>query len=284
MTKFWDRLQAIDRRWIFLLLAIAVIVPLLRPIGLNITPTPGAETFYQMVDELPPGSVVMISFDFGPSAAPEVLPVAQSYIRQAFRKKLKVISLALWPDGAPLSQKVTDDVAAEFNAKYGEDYVTLGYKSGVQSVISQMGEGISKAYPKDIRNNPIDSLPLMKTVSTLADVKLTCVLAAGTSIDWWIAVANGRYHTSLVTSTTAVMASDYYSYLQTGQIHGLLGGLEPAAEYQKLVAGKNTAEMSRMMDSQSLVHIVIILFIVLGNLGYAFGSKGKKANAKGQGG
>lgn len=266
--NFLDRLQKIDRRWVFLILAVAVTAPLLFPLGLKILPTSESQTFYRMVDSLPEGSVVMVSFDFGPSAAPELLPVAESFIRHAFRKNLKVITLALWPDGLPLSQDTADNIANTMNKIYGKDYVTLGYKSGIASVISQLGEGFHQTFPLDARKNPLESLPLMERVKNYDQVSLTCVLAAGTSIDWWIGIANGRYKENLVAATTAVMASDYYPYLQTQQIQGLLGGLKPAGEYQWMVDGENTPRMIRMLDSQSLVHLAIIFFVMLGNVGY----------------
>jgi len=267
-----------DRRWIFFALAFTVTFPLLFPLRLKIFTTRESETFYQVVDSLPEGSVVMASFDFGPSAAPELLPVAESFIRHAFRKNLKVLTLALWPDGLPLSQDTPDKIAKEMNKVYGEDYVTLGYKSGIVSVISQLGESIHQTFPQDARNQPVESLPLMKRVKNYQDISLTCILAAGTSIDWWIAVANGRYKEKLVASTTAVMASDYYPYLQTEQILGLLGGLKPAGEYQKMVNQENTLQMIRMLDSQSMVHLLIIFFVAIGNVGYLFSirKKGKR--------
>lgn len=278
--SFWDRLQLIDRRWIFLVLAVAVGVPIKYPLHLKITPTSEAETFYKAIDRLPPGSVIMLSFDFGPSAAVEVQPVADAYMRQAFAKNLKVITLALWPDGQPLSESVADEAAKEYGKKYGEDYVTLGYKAGGVSVIAQLGENFHSAFTQDMKKNPVASLPLMQHVNTFQDIKLICPLVAGTSIDNWIAVAHGRYHADLVTATTAVMASDYYPYLQTKQLGGLLGGLKPAAEYQQLVMKQNPLTMIRKLDSQSLAHLTIIVFILIGNLGFLLRSKGKKAAAK----
>ena len=78
---------------------------------------------------------------------------------------------------------------------------------------------------------------------------------------------------------TAVMAPKYYPFLQTGQVSGMMSGMKGAAEYEKLVLEHGyatelgTAETG--MNSQSMIHILIIVFILLGNIGYFFSRRKK---------
>ncbi len=65
---------------------------------------------------------------------------------------------------------------------------------------------------------------------------------------------------------TAVMAPKFYSYLQAKQMIGLLGGMKGAAEYEMLVSKPSMAVSG--MNSQSLVHLLIIGFVVLGNVAF----------------
>ena len=53
-----------------------------------------------------------------------------------------------------------------------------------------------------------------------------------------------------------------------------MGGMKGAAEYELLVNAPGAAVQG--MDAQSLGHIVILVFIILGNLGYFFGTKGQE--------
>jgi len=65
-----------------------------------------------------------------------------------------------------------------------------------------------------------------------------------------------------------------YPYLQAGQIEGIIGGLKGAAEYEKLVEHPGGGIVG--MTAQSVGHIAIIIFIILGNIGYfAIRRKGK---------
>ena len=73
-----------------------------------------------------------------------------------------------------------------------------------------------------------------------------------------------RFHVNLGSGTTAVGAPNFYPYVQSGQLVGLLGGLKGAAEYETLIGAPGDATSG--MDAQSIVHALIVVFILLGNL------------------
>ena len=58
----------------------------------------------------------------------------------------------------------------------------------------------------------------------------------------------------------------FYPLLNTGQIHGLLGGLRGAAEYETLI--NMSGKASAGMDAQSATHFLIIVLIVVCNVFY----------------
>jgi hypothetical protein len=73
-----------------------------------------------------------------------------------------------------------------------------------------------------------------------------------------------RFHIPMISGCTAVSAPEYYPYLQSGQLKGLLGGMAGAAEYEKARGEKGSA--TKGMDAQSLAHFFVALCILLGNL------------------
>jgi hypothetical protein len=98
-------------------------------------------------------------------------------------------------------------------------------------------------------------------------------LAAGNIADMWIADGQGRYNFKMAFGLTGVMGADYYPYLSSGQIFGLMAGLYGAAQYEKLADNPGLAKDG--MRIQLLAHWLIIIFIVVGNIGY-FASRRKK--------
>jgi hypothetical protein len=79
-------------------------------------------------------------------------------------------------------------------------------------------------------------------------------------------VGNSLFHRPIAGGCTAVSAPQFYPYLQTGQLIGLLGGLKGAAEYETLV--NYAGDATRRMDAQSIAHLVIIIFIIFANISY----------------
>lgn len=275
---FWDKLLRIDRRWIFVCIGLSVLIPFLT--GLKLlqgTPTPATVDVYDYIEKLPPGSVIMIAFDYGPAGMPEMHPMAKAIIRQAFQRHLRVIAMTIHPQGPLMADDVFKAVAPEFHARYGVDYVNLGYKPGGASVIMGMGSEITSVYPQDTRGTPLASLEVMKGVRNFDQVALLVDLATGSTPAAWVAYAHQRYHVKLAIGITAVMATDFYPYYQTGQLVGILNGMRGAADYETLIHHEDTGTLG--MSSQSVAHLVIILFVILGNIGY-FASRAARRRAE----
>ncbi len=265
--KFIQWLAHIDRRIIFLVIAAAVIVPLLLPLGMPVKVTPPSQAVYDEVETLPPGSNVLVSFDYGPAAAPEVHPMAVAFLRHCFEKKHKVIIMALWPDGVQLSVDAVAEVSADYDLEYGRDYANLGYKTGGDIVIKSLGASFREVFPADMDGKPSAELPIITNIGNLRDVNLVMALSAGDpGIPAWVRVANALYQRKVAGGCTAVSAPQFFPYLQTGQLAGLLGGLKGAAEYKTLT--DRPARAARRMDSQSIAHLVIIIFIIFANVSY----------------
>lgn len=267
MKGFARRMISIDRRIIFLLIAMATLLPLLRPFGLPIKVSPEVRSIYDYVEHLPEGSVFLLSFDFDPSSKPELEPQAIALLRHAFRKNLRVIGMTHWLPGTALADNIFSRVAAETGEKPGKDYVFLGWSPGAGSLIISMGQDLYKAFPTDYYKNPTRGMPVLEGVSNLRDVNYLVSLAAGSAgIEMWYVFGKDKYRFEMGGGSTGVIAPGLYPFLRSGQINGLIGGLQGAAEYETLIARKGTAVAG--MDAQSATHMVIIILVLLCNLFY----------------
>lgn len=273
--NFWQKLETIDRRWIYLLVAIAVIFPFIVPADLPISITPEAQMVFDAVEAVPDGSTVFVVFDYYPSTAAECEPMARTALRHFFRKNCKVITLSNIPLGGPsMARAVTASVAAEFGKKYGEDYVNLGYKYGYVAVMTGMGTSIESIFPTDDDGTPLSQLPLMKKVKNYKQIAFIFEVADNSTADYWVSIVNAQYGVPMVCGTTAVGAPKYYAFVAARQFLGLLGGMKGAAEYEILINHRDVAVTG--MGAQSLVHLLIIALVIIGNLGYFLGKAGRK--------
>lgn len=278
---FWEKIMKLDRRWVFLLIALAVYIPFLKPLRLPLDVTKPVRDVFDAVEEIEPeGKPLLISTDYAPSTAPELDPMYYALLRHCFSTKRRVIMLALYPQGAGMAQAGLDFILPEFpEVQRGVDYVFLGYQPGVSAVIMSIGEDIRETFPADAYGIPIDSLPMMDNVTNYDDIPLMVDLAGSSVPELWITYARARYGQDVAVGITAVSAAQYYPYLNTGQFIGMMGGLKGAAEYEKLILEKGYTEARQIatvgMDAQSIAHLVILALIILGNIAF-FASKAYK--------
>lgn len=285
---FGKRLMELDRRWIFLLVALGTLIPLILPIGLAVRPTAPVQAVFDKVESLPTGSVVMLSFDYGPSTAPENDPMAKAVLRHCFTRGLKVVGISLFPNGgltvlnstiAEVTLDFPPELAAVHPIEPGTSYANLGYKDGGQAAMRQMAVNIHAVFPTDANGAPVTGIPLMGQVRSYQDVAIVVSIATGIIGEWWANLVNAQFGTPVAVGCTAVSTPKYYAYYQTGQMLGLIGGLKGASEYEELLIRKYPAfkeiygrtgyyTATKGMDVQSIVHLIIVAFIVLGNYIY----------------
>jgi len=272
----WKFLETIDRRWVFVLVAVAVIVPTVLPFKVPMPISSATQSAYEAIDALEEGDFVILSLGYGPSSLAELQPQANAILRHCFRRKVRVLMMSLWPDAPPLgatavrevigSDEFTDAATGASRLFEGVDFADVGYRSGATNVILRMSTDIPGFFDTDARGEPLASLPVMQGVRGFDDVGLVIDLAAGDSADWWIIYGNGRFGVDVVVGVTGVIVSQMYPFLNSGQLLGLIGGGVGAAEYEARVDAPG-AGMKRV-STLSIVHTLVIALVVLGNVIY----------------
>jgi len=271
MSKIQDtflKIGSIDRRWIFLIIAAVVIVPLIFPVGLPIRPTDTTKNVYDSIEKLPAGSKVLLSVEYSPSTRPENHPMTISILRHLFKNDHKVFITCLWPDGQFMAQDAINQVAKqEFNKTYGVDYVFLGFRPGNEAVVKGIVSNLRKLYTVDVYQKKIDEIPLMNGINNFKDFDFLFSSSAGFpgTIEW-VQYASDPTGIPMASGVTSIQVNEVMPYVQAGQMVGVLAGMPGAAEYEALIDQKGSATSG--MDAQSVAHLVIVLFIILGNLSF----------------
>ncbi len=270
-------LRRLDRRWIFLSMLLAVAIPQLTQARVPEKPTPLVMAVFDKIESLPDGSLVLISFDYGPSAQGELAPMATALMRHCCLKRHKLVLMTLWPDGKPLVERAINQVLvdefADFGFKYGVDYVNLGYKPGKEVVIKTIANSFRTEFPTDDGDRKLDDLPLTADLTSLADMDLLVSISAGfPGLKEWVQYASSPLKIPLAVGATAVQAPQAYPYIP-GQLLGILAAIKGAAEYE-VALGEVYPKYSepkmqdgvRRMAPQLWAHLLIIGLIVLGNI------------------
>ncbi len=302
--NFFEKISQLDRRWVYLFLATVVVIAFYVRFSVPVTVTSEVKSIYDRIESLHEGDKILIAFDYDPNALAELHPMSYAILEHCQRRGVKVIGVTLSQYGAGMAENILRTAAATYHDKidkfrdynqgmfdrtqdkryrtkeykkdweYGIDYCFLGYKPYPALVILGMGQNFRLYFPQDYYNTPLEELNIMQGVRNYDDIKLAIDITAGNTADFWLIYGNGRYGVPLALGLTGVMGADYYQYLQSKQIFGLIGGWKGAAEYETLV-GMEGGDAQEGMPAQVVAHLTIILFIVLGNLGFFLSRKGK---------
>jgi len=289
IKKIFILLGSLDRRIIFLIVGLSVLIPLLKPewIDLPIRPTPESQIVFDEINKLNAGDKMLLSFEYSPSTKPEIHPMAIAILKHLYAKNIQVYGFALWPDGNFMSTEAFSEVSDDYDKKYGVDYVNLGYKPGGEAVIKGIASDIRTLYTVDLQGTSINDIPMMKDVVNIEDFDFVFSLSAGyPGSKEWVQYACDPNNIPLSTGCTSIQVTDIMPYVENDQIRGILAGMPGAAEYESLVEAElqkmeivgKPGEASGMMAAQSIAHVVIVLFIIFGNISYFIT---RKKNRKG---
>ena len=261
------KLGSVDRRYIFLLIGLAVLIPLLRPIDLPIRTTPTTEKVYKAIQEIPSNSKVLMSFDYGPSTKPEIHPMTLGVMRQLLREDHQIYITCLWPDGLYMALDALEEINQEFELVEYEDYVLLGFRPGNEAIVKGLASDLCKVYTVDYKQTMLADIPMMDGVNNLKDFQFIFTGSAGYPGTFeWVQYGGDPTGVPLSSGTTSIQVNEVMPYVQSVQVRGILAGMPGAAEYEKLIGTPGIAIQG--MAAQSFAHLVIVLFIVLGNLAY----------------
>jgi hypothetical protein len=272
MLQFFSNL---DRRWIFLMMFLAVATPILGKVTFPEKPSPMVMSVYHAVEDLPDGSNMLMAFDYDPASMGELQPMAAAFTRHCAEKKHKLYFMTLWAPGVPMIQANIDMLKREYpDYQYGRDYVNLGFKTGAEGVIKLIVTDITKLYTSDVYGNNLDELPITRDLRNIQKMDLVVNVSAGSpGSKEWVQYAATPFGIKMVTGCTGVQAPSLYPYIPS-QLAGVLGAIKAAAEYEqalinrypRLAQNDNAKEGLRRMGPQLVAHLLMIGLIILGNV------------------
>jgi len=279
--KFLENLDQINPRLIFLLMALALVLPVLKPVGMPIVVDEWqTRPVYEWIESLQPGDIVMFDVSYGGGSDSELSPQLRAWFYHCLKKGVKPVGVAQWEPGAnlaaPLLQQ-TAELAKQhgYAAEYGVDWVFVGWKNMVwREMISDFWKATGRT---DFWGNDFSELPLMQRLTKwdTEQTKGLIIFAAGspgipTYTTYW------PEHKIFV-GNVAVQVAGGANLLRSGQIKGQLAGLRGAAEYEKLVGLPGLG--TKLMDAQALAHLMIMLLVILGNISFVLKMRKRKAAA-----
>jgi hypothetical protein len=300
--SFSEWLLAIDRRLVYLLVLLALAAPLFlaefvpytaRKLTLPPAPLRGARQLFDRVERIvnereEAGAdykkIVLISADFGPQTRAELLPMLECTVRHLMMRRIKFAIYTNVPDGAGYCKGLPEKLARELGCEYGKDWVNFGYKPNGSFLVRQMATNMPGGLKTDANGNSLEDaktvaerMPCMQGIKDASNVSLVIEITGlvGMFGRWPAFFATPTARPDMAHGCTSVSIPDAYSDLESGLICGLFEGIAGAAAYNDFLEGIRNPEKdpptsiaARVhMTSQTVAHVLVIVFVALGNAG-----------------
>jgi hypothetical protein len=266
-----------DPRLVYVSLIIVITIPILTHIIVPVPVTPATSALFQYIENLPPNSLVVESFDYATSVVPELHPQAIIVTQHLFLRPLKILLVALDNNGPTLAETVLDTVA-KGNKIYGVDYANLGYIPNTATLIG-MPSNIAQFLPLDTHGTPTASVPIIKEFPAAKIASLVITFDDDSSalysyLQYW----QGGYKIPVAVGTTATIAPGFMPFYNSGQLVGVLISIRAAAEYETLVYQQykcclGLSGASSAMLALSMSHVLIVAMVVFGNAAYFYSKR-----------
>lgn len=269
-----ERAQNIDRRWVYLLVWLFVLFPLLNPLGLPIPIGRDSTAWKDYIDAIPNDSVIIVSMDYGVSGMPELYPMTVASMKHLWSmtdaKNLKIVVVAFWNQGPLVFDTLLSQVdpEAEYGMVYGEDWIELGWIPGGETGMAALANDIWAQKPNDyLYSRSLDEYPIMENIRVAEDIDLVVSFETGTpGLPEWLRQWNDPYGVPFIVGCIGVSVPGMAPYLTSGQLSALMPGLTASAEYEVLLNRPGLAVAG--VDAVSMSHLLVFILVVVGNIAF----------------
>jgi hypothetical protein len=256
-----------DRRWIYLLIFVVVVGPLLQPLGFPISVSPDTEKYHEVLSTVQAGDKVLFTLDTEFSGYMEIQSGIIASMRVLVNKGAKICVAVGHPEATSIPQLVFDACASEMAAKdyqYGRDYINLGYILPNESAVAALAEDFHSTIRQDYKGASVAGT-FLDDVTDWSSWALIADFTTG------LGTAYLRAHfalrgTPMTVNVIGVMSPTERPFYDSGIYKAILNSMRGGAELEYLIGHPGPGMTA--MDAFTLGHYMLIGFIIIGNIGY----------------
>ena len=266
---FWDKVQGCDPRLLYVIFAVLMVALQFCVVAIPAPVPPSVRGLYDLIERLPTDKIVIFDSSADTGWLAEARPTMEVVIRHLFRRgiPIAICSNITFTQGQRIGTDITDRIAKDMGKEYGKDYcywqaVDLAAGGGV--VLQALAKDIPETIKLDINKKPIREIPMMKNVRDIKDVSLIYRVAYSWEYIPWIGFVQAVYGTPFAVGTASISSSSAYTFLDAGQMCGMVSGAAGSAAYDRLLDHMGSG--TRIAAVQSFAVLYVVLAVILGNL------------------
>lgn len=258
-----------DKRWAYLLLFILVLLPMLKPIGMPISVSELTKEYYEQLQTLEEGDIVLDSWSTEYSGYMELKPGMIATHKYYIKNGIKIFVCLGHPEGLSLVDALFDkelkSYMEAYDYTYGEDYIILGFALPNQAATLAMATDFQGSVKVDWKGDSIKGT-FLDRIETGADIDMISDFTTGAGNPGLINHVVLTFGTPMIQNQIGVSLPGSFMNLDAGLITGLLASTRGGSELELLIQEPGPGLIA--MDAFTLGHYLLIIFIVIGNIGF----------------
>ncbi len=280
----FDFLDRLDRRIIYLLIALSLAIPLTLKHTLQPAEMHAATAFFAELEKLraESGKIVLLAAEWGPGTLAENQPQTAVTIEHLMRRRIPFALVSTYNLSAPFLDSLPREIVAQLEKEspgeqwvYGKDWVNLGYRPGQSLFVQNLARSDDwhNELKTDATGTPLEDIPCMKDVKSVNNVSIFIEFTGlvGVFSDWVQFFRSENYRPPFLHGCTSITIPEAHTYLSAKQILGLHEGIVGAAWHDELLSknypNRAVGSAQVMNTSVAFAQILIIFLIILGNAG-----------------
>jgi len=266
--SIFEKLRSIPDQYLALISILFMLIPVIYPLGLPLPISAPTRGYYQTIENLPSGSIVVI--DNGPSIAQWSQfesPELATY-KLLLSRPLKWLSWGTTTDGPVMNDILLKRIDPEktFGKVYGTDYLILGYIPGYETAIAAVARDTHAVATNDYYGNSVTQYPLWNEITNAKSFALVISINTGcTNMDvesrQWYAIY-GLKILEINSASCSAVSINYFPNIMPGGLWGSKGGAE--LEILSHFPGPGL----RLNDAANLGLIPFLVSLAVANIGY----------------
>ena len=259
----------------FLLIIGAMCYIQLYPLGLPIPVTEMTKATYRAVENLNEGDIILVDQGYGAGTIASHEPGFVVVFKHAMQKGLKLVILSTSVEGPLLLDSALAKIKPESKGyEYGRDWLHVGYVAGGEPSYAAIVQDFASTFTMDYEGTSLSGMPLAQELAapTYEKIALVYVQSAGGDVcEGWIRQTAVRYDIPMIQQPLEMMVPTILPYFPVN-CQGILNGGIGAAEYESFSGFPG--EAVKLSDMLSMGGLVVLIFLILGNIGWLIRPKG----------
>ncbi|MEZ4710032.1 MAG: zinc ribbon domain-containing protein [Caldilineaceae bacterium] len=263
---------------LFMLLAFLIDLPTLPGAAQSL---PGVNAAYDRIETLPHNQLVLLWWAYDPATAGEMDLITLPLLRHLWGRQPQLFLFSPLPTGVATAERLLARLDAEINQAGSAAMLRRAdYLPGGPAVLPLIGQSLATTALDTTLQGRANANPAAAPTTAEEPALVLVVAAQAENVQDWLEQVQPRNHTPVVAVTGAAADPILRPYWDSGQLVGLVSGVDGGLAYEALLNGAlDSADTApprlsqlaigvrqQMAQIQNWGHIGFALIILLGNL------------------